>query len=147
MTHEHLIGETTVSESSNSATRGLAGIVAGKTSLSTVGKEGHGLTYRGYTIEELAQQASFEEVAWLLLRGELPNTHELKSYRQQLRSLRFLPAELKVILEQLPASAHPMDVLRTVVSALGTIEPESPSRPAIEIADRLMAVQSSMLLY
>jgi len=147
MTIEHLNGETTVSESTNSASRGLAGVVAGKTSLSTVGKEGHGLTYRGYTIEDLAQQASFEEVAWSLLRGELPTTKELENYREKLRSLRSLPAGLKAILEQIPASAHPMDLLRTAVSALGTIEPESPSRPAIEIADRLMAVQSSMLLY
>ena len=93
-------------------TRGLAGVVAGRTSLSTVGREGSGLTYCGYSIEDLAGHATFEEVAWLLLRGELPNASELAAYRKKLASLRGLPDPLKTILEQLPASAHPMDVMR-----------------------------------
>ena len=132
---------------SASDTRGLAGIVAGKTQLSTVGKAGQGLTYRGYAIEALAEQAMFEEVAWLLLRGELPNSDELSGYLEKLRSLRDLPDAMKAILEQLPGSAHPMDVLRTGCSALGTIEPETESYQGLEIADRLLAVQPSMLLY
>ncbi len=127
--------------------RGLAGVVAGKTKLSTVGKEGHGLTYRGYAIEDLAENAVFEEVAWLLLRGELPDSDQLAAYRDKLSNRRDLPAALKGVLEQLPGSAHPMDVLRTGCSALGTMEPESDEHSGIEIADRLLAVLPSMLLY
>jgi 2-methylcitrate synthase len=126
---------------------GLAGIVAGKTEISGVGKKGHRLTYRGYAIEELAEQGSFEEVAWLLLRGELPSADELRDYRLKLVSLRHLPNAIKTILEQLPPTTHPMDVLRTGCSALGAIEPESESRGAMEIADRLLAALPSMLLY
>src|SRR5437762_6030762 len=98
--------------STEKKTGGLAGIVAGQTAISTVGKEGVGLTYRGYAIEELAEQASFEEVAFLLLKGQLPNRSELESYRKKLISLRGLPGPLKTILEQLPAQTHPMDVDR-----------------------------------
>ncbi len=127
--------------------RGLAGIVAGTTRLSTVGKEGHGLTYRGYAIEELAEKTTFEEVAWLLLRGALPTADQLSSYRSELRLNRDLPEPLKNILEQLPAQAHPMDVLRTGCSALGTMEPETDDRPGLSIADRLLAVFPSMLMY
>ncbi|NNE00233.1 MAG: 2-methylcitrate synthase [Pirellulaceae bacterium] len=127
--------------------RGLAGVVAGKTALSAVGKEGMGLTYRGYAIESLCESATFEEVAWLLLRGELPTQEELESYRSKLRSLRDLPDAIKTILEQLPGDAHPMDVLRTGCSALGTIEPESSSHRGIDIADRLLAAFGSMLMY
>jgi len=94
-------------------TKGLAGVVAGATKLSTVGKEGAGLTYCGYSIEDLAEHASFEEVTWLLLHGQLPTADELSSYRAQLKSQRWLPDALKTVLEQLPANAHPMDVLRT----------------------------------
>src|ERR1041385_7660382 len=94
-------------------TGGLAGVVAGQTTISTVGKEGVGLTYRGYSIEDLAAKAGFEEVAYLLLYGRLPNRNELDSYRKKLISLRGLPSALRTILEQLPASTHPMDVLRT----------------------------------
>ena len=104
-------------------TGGLAGIVAGQTPVSTVGKEGVGLTYRGYAIEELAEKAVFEEVAFLLMQGHLPNRTELESYRKKLSSLRGLPAALKTVLEQLPAGTHPMDVLRTGCSALGCLEP------------------------
>src|SRR6266436_2638601 len=114
--------------SSDKKSGGLAGVVAGQTAISTVGKEGVGLTYRGYAIEELAEKATFEEVAFLLLQGQLPNRAELDEYRKKLSSLRGLPAALKTILEQLPADTHPMDVLRTGSSALGCLEPESPAR-------------------
>src|SRR5690349_12348152 len=92
---------------------GLAGIVAGETSISTVGKEGVGLTYRGYSINDLADHASFEEVAFLLLRNYLPNPDELAAFKKTLAANRALPTPLKTVLEQLPATAHPMDVLRT----------------------------------
>src|SRR5678816_2188066 len=96
---------------------GLAGVVAGRTAISTVGKEGVGLTYRGYSIDELAEKATFEEVAFLLLYEHLPDAIELDSYRKTLASLRGLPTALKTVLEQLPANTHPMDVLRTGCSA------------------------------
>jgi 2-methylcitrate synthase len=126
---------------------GLEGIVAGRTAICTVGKEGCGLTYRGYSIEDLAEHATFEEVAWLLLRGELPTQAQLEQYQQLLRGLRGLPAPLKTVLEQLPASTHPMDVLRTGCSTIGCLEPESSSQDPLEIADRLMAAFPSMLMY
>lgn len=100
---------------------GLAGVVAGETAICTVGKAGLGLTYRGYAIEDLAAQATFEEVAFLLLYGHLPDREELAGYRKKLISLRGLPSALKSILEQLPAATHPMDVLRTGCSALGCL--------------------------
>ena len=128
-------------------TMGLAGVVAGRTALSTVGKEGCGLTYRGYSIEDLAAQATFEEVAWLLLRGELPTSQQLADYRGRLQSLRELPAGLKAILEQLPDTAHPMDVLRTGCSALGCLEPESATTRTFDVTDRLLATFPSMLAY
>lgn len=125
---------------------GLEGVVAGETSISTVGKKGRGLTYRGYAIDDLARQATFEEVAHLLIHGKLPNRENLALFRNRLMSLRSLPAELKTVLEQLPASAHPMDVLRTGCSALGAIEPEATSSE-IRVAERLLASFPSMLLY
>ena len=128
-------------------TGGLAGIVAGETSIATVGKEGVGLTYRGYTIEDLAEKATFEEVAYLLIYGALPSQSELENYRKKLISLRGLPAPLKVILEQTPADAHPMDVLRSGCSALGTIEQEKNFGEQVQIANRLLAAFPSMLLY
>lgn len=128
-------------------TMGLAGVVAGRTALSTVGKEGCGLTYRGYSIEDLAAQATFEEVAWLLLRGELPTSRQLADYRGRLQSLRELPAGLKAVLEQLPDTAHPMDVLRTGCSALGCLEPESGTSAMFDVVDRLLATFPSMLAY
>jgi len=128
-------------------TKGLAGVVAGATKLSTVGKEGAGLTYCGYSIEDLAEHASFEEVTWLLLHGQLPTADELSSYRAQLKSERWLPDALKTVLEQLPANAHPMDVLRTGCSALGTMEQESDSFQGIDVANRLLASLPSMLMY
>jgi 2-methylcitrate synthase len=126
---------------------GLAGVVAGETAICTVGKEGMGLTYRGYSINDLAEKSTFEEVAFLLLYGQLPNQGELDAYRQKLISLRGLPAGLKTVLEQLPPNTHPMDVLRTGCSTLGCLEPEGPARDQHQVADRLLAVFPSMLLY
>lgn len=133
--------------STDKKTGGLAGVVAGQTAISTVGKEGVGLTYRGYSIEDLAAEAEFEEVAFLLLLGHLPNRGELANYHKKLSSLRGLPPALKTVLEQLPATTHPMDVLRTGCSALGCIEPEAPGRDQHEVANRLLASFPSMLLY
>jgi len=126
---------------------GLAGIVAGQTAISTVGKEGVGLTYRGYSVEDLAREATFEEVAYLLIYGALPSRTQLEDYRHKLMSLRTLPDKLKTVLEQLPAGTHPMDVLRTGCSALGAFEPESAARGQVDIADRLLALFPSILLY
>lgn len=128
-------------------TGGLEGIVVGDTAISTVGKEGVGLTYRGYTIEDLAQSASFEEVAYLLLYGSLPTALELRGYLQKLGKQRQLPAALKTVLELIPASAHPMDVLRTGCSMLGTLEPETAQNLPRDVANRLLACIPSMLLY
>lgn len=132
----------------------LSGVVAGDTAICTVGQSGNDLHYRGYDIADLARSATFEEVAHLLVHGHLPTAAELAAYRAQLVRQRGLPAPLRAILEQIPASAHPMDVLRTGCSALGTLEPEKPAASAAEsaanaraIADRLLAVFPSMLLY
>ena len=133
--------------STDKKSSGLAGIVAGETAICTVGKEGMGLTYRGYSINDLADHATFEEVAFLLLHGHLPDRGELAAYKKILASLRGLPARLKSVLEQLPATAHPMDVLRTGCSALGCLEPEGPDRNALHVANRLLASFPSMLLY
>src|SRR5688572_23035938 len=133
--------------SAEKKTAGLAGIVAGETSICTVGKEGLGLTYRGYSINDLADHAQFEEVAYLLLQGHLPNRSELEAYCRGLSSLRGLPAPLRSVLEQLPATTHPMDVLRTGCSALGCFEPEGKDRDALTVANRLLAAFPSMLLY
>jgi 2-methylcitrate synthase len=133
--------------STEKKTGGLAGVVAGETSISTVGKDGVGLTYRGYSIEDLAEKATFEEVAFLLLYGHLPNPTELQSYARRLVSMRGLPSGLKMVLEQLPGSTHPMDVLRTGCSALGCLEPEGGERDAHWVADRLLAAFPSMLVY
>ena len=103
---------------------GLAGITAGETAIATVGKEGAGLTYRGYDIYDLAEHAQFEEVAYLLHYGKLPNAKELKQYRKRLAKLREVPKALRKVLEGIPKKAHPMDVLRTGVSFLGNLEPE-----------------------
>jgi 2-methylcitrate synthase len=128
----------------------LSGVPAGNTALCTVGRTGNDLHYRGYDILDFADQAEFEEVAYLLVHEKLPNRKELEAYKSKLRSLRSLPKELKTVLEQLPRTAHPMDVLRTGCSVLGTLEPEKESHPiegARHIADRLMACFGSMLLY
>ncbi len=128
----------------------LSGVVAGNTAVCTVGRTGNDLHYRGYDIIELARQATFEEVAYLLVHDELPNQSELKDYVRKLKSLRSLPAELKTVLEHIPAAAHPMDVLRTGCSFLGTVLPEKEDRNiqgARDIIDRLVASFGSMLLY
>jgi 2-methylcitrate synthase len=127
---------------------GLEGIIAGRTGIATVGKEDAGLTYRGYRIEELAEHATFEEVAYLLIYNRLPNTDQLSAYKKRLAGLQGLPGELKLVLEQIPATAHPMDVLRTGCSMLGTLEPDGEGgRTPATIADRLIASFGSMLLY
>ena len=128
----------------------LSGVPAGNTALCTVGRSGNDLHYRGYDILDFADLAEFEEVAYLLVHEKLPNKAELDAYKKKLRGLRSLPKELRTALEQLPKSAHPMDVLRTGCSVLGTLEPEKESHPiegARNIADRLMASFGSMLLY
>ncbi len=126
---------------------GLQGIVVGDTSISTVGKEGVGLTYRGYDIHDLAAESTFEEVAYLLIYGELPTQEQLTAYLDRLVKLRRLPNELKQTLEAIPGSAHPMEVLRTGVSMLGTLETESNAYTATQIADRLTACIPSILMY
>jgi 2-methylcitrate synthase len=126
---------------------GLEGIIVGDTAISTVGKEGVGLTYRGYDIHDLADKSTFEEVAYLLLYGHLPTLTELQAYRDKLVKLRRLPNELKLLLETIPGSAHPMEVLRTSISMLGTLETESAQYTDHQIADRLIACTPSMLLY
>jgi 2-methylcitrate synthase len=128
-------------------TGGLEGIIVGDTAISTVGKEGVGLTYRGYDIHDLAAHSTFEEVAYLLIYGQLPTLAELQAYRERLVKLRRLPNELKLLLETIPASAHPMEVLRTSVSMLGTLESESAQYTGHAIADRLIACTPTMLLY
>ncbi len=128
-------------------TGGLAGVTAGSTHLCTVGKEGAGLTYRGYDIYDLADNAAFEEVAYLLLHGKLPTQAELDAYIGKIKANRGLPEALKTVLEMIPADAHPMDVLRTGVSFLGNIEPEGDFSNQLETADRLLASLPSMLLY
>jgi 2-methylcitrate synthase len=132
---------------STKKTGGLAGIVVGDSAISTVGKEGFGLNYRGYSIHDLAEHASFEEVAYLLIHGELPNQNELQAYKEKLMLLRELPDALKTVLEAIPANTHPMDVLRTGCSMLGTLEPESAQYDQYNIADRLIASTPGMLLY
>ena len=128
----------------------LSGVPAGNTAICTVGTLGHDLRYRGYDINDLAEFSTFEEVAYLLVHGELPVPNELERYRRRLKSLRGLPAPVKAVLEQIPAAAHPMDVLRTGCSILGAVLPEREDHPiegARQIADRLLAVFPSILLY
>ena len=126
---------------------GLEGVSAGRTAIATVGKEGKGLTYRGYSIYDLAEHSTFEEVAYLLIYGRLPNQSELSNYKKTLSGLRGLPAQLKTVLEQIPGSTHPMDVMRTGCSMLGTLEPEGAGRDQIAVANRLTGCFSSILLY
>ncbi len=128
----------------------LSGVTAGNTALCTVGKTGNDLHYRGYDILDIAEVCEFEEVAHLLVHGKLPTRAELKTYKARLKALRGLPLSVKQALEQLPAASHPMDVMRTGVSALGCALPEKDDHNlpgARDIADRLMASLGSMLLY
>ncbi|CAB4718911.1 unannotated protein [freshwater metagenome] len=128
----------------------LSGVPAGNTALCSVGKSGNDLHYRGYDIADLAAHCEFEEVAYLLIHGTLPTQLQLTAYKTKLKGLRGLPDQVKAILEQVPATAHPMDVMRTGVSALGCVTPEGASHSedgAKEIADKLIACLNSMLLY
>lgn len=131
----------------NQKSGGLAGISVGSTTISTVGKSGLGLTYRGYDIHDLAEQTQFEEVAYLLIYGTLPTKNELRVYQEKLVKLREIPNALKTVLETIPAFAHPMDVLRTGCSLLGNLEPESPQNTQENIANRLIACMPGILLY
>lgn len=126
---------------------GLAGIVAGSTAISTVGKTGVGLTYRGYDIDDLAENATFEEVAYLLLFDALPTSVQLEEFMADLHAKRELPPSLKLVLEQIPSNAHPMDVLRTGCSFLGNIEPENNFSQQVDITIRLLALFPAMLCY
>ncbi|MEH6472931.1 MAG: 2-methylcitrate synthase [Halopseudomonas sp.] len=126
---------------------GLRGQSAGSTALCTVGKTGAGLTYRGYDMVELAEKASFEEVAYMLLKGKLPNQAELDAYITKLKGLRGLPQPLKTVLEQIPASAHPMDVMRTGCSMLGNLETEQDFSEQQDAVDRMLAVFPSIINY
>jgi 2-methylcitrate synthase len=126
---------------------GLRGQIAGQTALSTVGKEGAGLTYRGYDVRELAKDCLFEEVAYLLLYGELPTAAQLDAYLQRLQGLRDLPQALKEVLERIPADAHPMDVMRTGCSMLGNLEPEHSFDEQRDITDRLVAAFPAIMCY
>jgi len=128
----------------------LSGVTAGNTAICTVGRTGNDLHYRGYDILDMAAVAEFEEIAYLLVHGKLPTRVELAAYHRKLASMRGLPPQVRAMLEQIPASAHPMDVMRTGVSMLGSLMPEDEghdAQGARDIADRLMASLGSMLLY
>ena len=127
-------------------TGGLAGVVAADSAICTVGIQGRGLSYRGYSIEDLAAQATFEEVAWLLLRGDLPRGGELADYRRRLAQLRQLPSELDRLLGDLPRRDGMMGVLRTAVSVLGNLEPEKHGDESRDVADRMLAVLPAVVL-
>ncbi|AJC22800.1 bifunctional 2-methylcitrate synthase/citrate synthase [Pandoraea pulmonicola] len=144
------MSETTATGFKPKKSVALSGVTAGNTALCTVGRSGNDLHYRGYDILDLAQTSEFEEIAYLLVYGKLPTVAELKGYKAKLKSLRGLPAAVKDALEAVPAAAHPMDVMRTGVSVLGTVLPEKDDHNipgARDIADRLMASLGSMLLY
>ncbi|AVJ56098.1 2-methylcitrate synthase [Idiomarina sp. OT37-5b] len=126
---------------------GLRGQSAGETALCTVGKTGSGLTYRGYDIKELAEKVSFEEVAYLLAKGELPTQSQLDEYRKRLKSLRVLPQEVKDVLERIPKTAHPMDVMRTGCSMLGNLETETSFDQADDHIERMLATFPGIVLY
>ncbi len=128
----------------------LSGVVAGNTALCTVGRTGNDLHYRGYDILDIADKCEFEEIAYLLVHERLPTRSDLAAYKKKLAGMRELPPQVKAALEQIPKTAHPMDVMRTGVSVLGTVMPERPDHShagARDIADRLMASAGSMLLY
>ncbi|MFW1273491.1 bifunctional 2-methylcitrate synthase/citrate synthase [Vibrio parahaemolyticus] len=137
----------TVAKKAELGGAGLRGQSAGSTALCTVGKTGTGLTYRGYDITDLANNAQFEEVAHLLLRGHLPNQQELDAYKTHLMSLRGLPTELKQALELIPASAHPMDVMRTGCSVLGNLEQEMSFDEQLQATERMLALFPAIICY
>src|ERR1700756_441103 len=128
----------------------LSGVFAGNTALCTVGRTGNDLHYRGYDILDIADTCEFEEIAYLLVHEKLPTVAELRDYKAKLATLRGIPGPVRTPLEQIPANAHPMDVMRTAVSALGGVEPEPDAHDAAgarEAADRLLASLGSMLVY
>ena len=142
--------ETSISPFKPKKSVALSGVTAGNTALCTVGRTGNDLHYRGYDILDIAEVCEFEEIAHLLVHGKLPTTAELRAYKARLKAMRGVPASVKTALEQIPAGAHPMDVMRTGVSALGCTLPEKDDHNtpgARDIADRLMASLGSMLLY
>lgn len=148
------MGETTLLQSTNGSkpkkSVALSGVPAGNTALCSVGRSGNDLHYRGYDILDLARHCEFEEVAYLLIHGKLPNRDELLAYKTRLKALRGLPANVRTVLESLPAASHPMDVMRTGVSALGCTLPEKEGHTvsgARDIADKLLASLGSILLY
>jgi len=126
---------------------GLRGQSAGDTSLCTVGKSGSGLTYCGYDVSDLADNATFEEVAYLLFNGELPNVEQLAAYKAELFAMRDLPEALKAVLKLIPADAHPMDVMRTGCSFLGNLEPENDFSEQNQAANRLLAAFPAIMVY
>lgn len=126
---------------------GLRGQVAGKTALSTVGVSGAGLTYRGYDVKDLAENCEFEEVAYLIFFGELPNAEQLAAYKAKLKGLRQLPQALKEVLERIPADSHPMDVMRTGASMLGNLETEKSFAEQQDVTDRLLALFPAIITY
>lgn len=136
-----------MTDTNTRSTAGLRGLSAGESAICTVGVAGTGLTYRGYDLRDLAETASFEEVAHLLLHGHLPNGAELEAYRDRLRSLRRLPEPLRDVLERIPADAHPMDVMRTGCSMLGTLETEQDFGQQMDAADRLLALFPAIITY
>ncbi len=129
------------------STAGLAGVVAGQSAIATVGTGGEGLNYRGYSIDDLAMQASFEEVAYLLQYGILPSQRELEKYNEKLIGLRHIPSLLRNVLKLIPKHTHPMDVLRTACSMLGTLEPEQNFSQQYDIADRLLAIFPGIMCF
>ncbi|ELN2734851.1 2-methylcitrate synthase [Pluralibacter gergoviae] len=148
------MSETTLLQSTNGSkpkkSVALSGVPAGNTALCSVGRSGNDLHYRGYDILDLARHCEFEEVAYLLIHGKLPNRDELLAYKTRLKALRGLPANVRTVLESLPAASHPMDVMRTGVSALGCTLPEKEGHTvsgARDIADKLLASLGSILLY
>jgi len=151
LSRENTMNEATAAAAPPKAKKSVAlsGVTAGNTALCTVGRTGNDLAYRGYDILDIAQACEFEEIAHLLIHGKLPTAAELRDYKTKLRSLRGLPWSVREILERIPAAAHPMDVMRTGVSALGTVLPEKDDHNvagARDIADRLLASLGSMLL-
>jgi 2-methylcitrate synthase len=126
---------------------GLRGQTAGETSICTVGAEGNSLRYRGYDVVELAEYSTFYEVAYLILKGQLPNPAELEAYKARIQGMRSLPDSLKEVLERIPADAHPMDVMRTGCSFLGNVEPEGDFSNEQDVADRLLATFPAMVVY
>ena len=138
------MGDSTVKKNTGA---GLRGQSAGETKICTVGAEGNSLRYRGYDVVELAEHSTFYEVAYLLLRGELPTQEQLEKFKIKIKALRTLPENLREVLERIPADAHPMDVMRTGTSMLGNLEQEGDFSNQVGVADRLLATLPAMVAY